>query len=467
MDNLSEVLKNFSAQKVMVVGDAMLDKTIVGDVSRISPEAPVPIISVQDEIYELGGAANVAANISSLGGDACLFGFTGKDESAEIFLSLLKEKGIKSFLDTNARTILKVRAIGRNQQLLRLDYEDTSPKEFSQKTLQAMQTEMTDSEIILISDYAKGAVTSNLMKFLKSFGKRIIIDPKPKNIHLYSGSYLIAPNEKEALEMSGQKDFQDAGRFLKEKLDCNVLITRGEKGVALFSHKDMNIPTYAQEVYDIVGAGDTSIAALSLSLASGASLEEATIISNHAAGIAVSKAGTSHVRLGELEKKIFGEEEKVKNFEDLSRVIDDLRRKGKKIAWTNGCFDILHLAHVRYLKKTREQGDYLIVGLNSDSSARRLKGLGRPINNEQDRAEVLSEHVDYIIIFSEPDTTRYLSAFRPDVYVKGGDYAVNTINQDERKIVESYGGRIEIINVESDVSTTRIIEKIKNSKNGF
>ena len=465
MDNLSELLKNFSNQKIIVIGDVMLDKTVVGDVSRISPEAPVSIINVNNEIYGLGGAANVAANVSSLNGNTSLFGFTGKDKAAEILLSLLKEKKIEPFLGENKMTTLKVRVKARNQQIVRMDYEDNSSKEFSKEILQKMQTKIKNSKIILISDYAKGAITPNLMKFLKLGDRRIIIDPKPKNISLYSSAYLITPNEKEALEMSGQKDVQSAGRYLKEKLDCNVLITRGKKGMFLFSEKEIEIPTFTKEVYDVEGAGDTVIATISLSLAAGASLEEAAIIANDAGGIAVSKLGTSQVKLGELERKLFGEEEKVKNFGELSKIVIDLRKKGRKIVWTNGCFDLMHTGHMRYLKEAKEKGDYLIVGLNSDSSARKIKGPPRPINSENERAEFISllPWVDYVMIYQESHPVKYLLEFKPDVYVKGGDYTLDTINQSERRIVEGYGGRIEIINVETNNSTTKIIEKIKNS----
>jgi D-beta-D-heptose 7-phosphate kinase/D-beta-D-heptose 1-phosphate adenosyltransferase len=463
MNNLSEALKNFSAKKITIVGDVMLDKTIFGEVSRISPEAPVPILKVEREDYELGGAANVAANVSSLGGNTSLFGFVGKDKYSKILLSLLKERKIKPFLDKNGSTTLKVRIKSRNQQIVRMDYETNLLNEFSPEILQKMQKEIRDSEIILISDYAKGTITHNLMEFLKSQGKRIVADPKSKNINFYSDVYLITPNEKEALEMSGQKDVENAGRYLRRKLDCNVLITRGERGMFLFAEKEIEIPTYAQEVYDIVGAGDTSIATLSLSLAAGVSLEESVIIANHAAGIAVSKAGTSSVRLNELERKLFGGEEKLKYFDELSKIISDLKKKGKRMVWTSGCFDLLHTGHIRYLKEAREKGDYLVVGLNSDSSVRKLKGQSRPINPEKERAEVIFSlpWVDYVMIYQEPTSTKYLLKFQPEVYVKGRDYTLETLDQGERKAVEDGGGRIELINVEKNNSTTKIIEKIK------
>lgn len=463
MEKLPEILKNFPNKKVIVIGDIMLDKTIIGDVSRISPEAPVQIVNVKEEIYEPGGAANVAANISSLRSNAYLFGFTGRDDNAKILSKILNERKIEYFFDENFMTTLKVRIRGRNQQLVRLDYEDISPKNFTHKAIEMMKDKINNSDVILISDYAKGAITADLMNFLKSYRKKIIVDPKPQNMHFYYDCFLIAPNEKEALEMSMQKDVYDAGRHLKEKLNCNILITRGEKGMTLFSDREVDIPTYAREVYDITGAGDTAVAALSLSLASGASLEEAMMIANHVAGIAVEKVGTYQVRLSELEKRISGEEGKLKTFEELYNITKDLKKKGRKIVWTNGKFDILHAGHVKYLKKAKERGDYLILGLNSDSSFELIKDR-KPINNELHRAEVLLAYTDALIIFSEPDTTRYLSVFKPDVYVKGGNYNIDTINQPERRVVEGYGGKIVIIKTDEDISTTKIIEKIKNLK---
>ena len=467
MERLSELLGFFPEKKIVVIGDVMLDMTIIGEVSRISPEAPIQIVNVKEEFYEPGGAANVAANIASLGGEVSLFGFTGKDNNAKILSGILTKKGIKHFLDKNSTTTLKARIKGRNQQLLRLDYEESSSKNFSSESKEIMKKEIDNADLILISDYAKGVISEDLINFLRFFDKRIIIDPKPQNLSLYSDSFLITPNEKEALEMSLQRDIQHAGRWLKEKLKCNVLVTRGERGMILFSDKEMDIPTYAKEVYDVTGAGDTANATISLCLASGASLEEAAVIANHAAGIAVGKSGTYQVKLSELEKRIFGEEKKLKTFDELSSIVEDLKKKQKKIVWTNGCFDILTSGHTKYLARAKEQGDYLVIGLNSDSSVRSIKDPSRPINSENTRAEVLSSLscVDYVIIYSEPHPTRYLSLLKPNIYAKGGDYTIDSINQDERKIVEDYGGKIAIINVGEDISTSKIIEKIRSSKN--
>ncbi len=364
------------------------------------------------------------------------------------------------------RTTLKTRVRAGNQQIFRLDYEDNhSQKNFNPEFESVLEREIRNSDIILVSDYAKGAINSGLMNFLKSFKKKIIIDPKPKNMQLYNDSFLITPNEKESYEMSKQEDIYSSGRFLRENLCSNVIITQGKNGMTLFSDKEIDIPTYAREVYDVAGAGDTVVAALSLALASGANIEESAIMANHAAGISVRKIGTYQVKLRELERELSGKEEKLKNFSELSETILELKNKNKRIVWTSGCFDILHHAHVKYLNEAKRMGDYLIVGLNSDSSVRNIKGPERPINPENIRAEILSSlaSVDYILTFDENSPLEYLSILKPDVYAKGGDYNINSINQDERKAVESYGGKIVFIDVGEDISTTKLIERIRKN----
>ncbi len=468
MERLLEFLKDFSKKKILVIGDVMLDKTIVGDVSRISPEAPIQIVNVREEFYEPGGAANTAANIASLEGNVSLFGFVGEDYNAEVLLKILNKKKISCFFDKNRITTLKERIRGRNQQLLRLDYEESSLKNFSFENMRKLEKEMGPTDIILISDYAKGTVTGNLMNFLKSFDKKIVIDPKPQNMSLYRDVFLITPNEKEALEITSQKNVYMAGRILKKKFNCNVVVTRGENGMTLFSNNEIDIPTTVREVYDVAGAGDTAIAALSLSLASGASLEEAVIIANHAAGISVRKVGTYQVKLRELENVILGEERKLKTIDELFEIIRELKKKQKKIVWTNGCFDLFHAGHKYSLEQARKKGDILIVGLDSDESVRKLKGSERPIYNQEQRVEILSgmEFVNYITIFPPEKASEYIQLLKPDVYVKSGNYTIDSINQKERKIIEEYGGEIYLPRGISELSTTNIINKIKK-QNGI
>lgn len=467
MQKLVDILKKFSEKKVVVIGDVMLDQDIYGHVSRVSPEEEsAPVLKVDNDVFVLGGAANVASNISSLKGTVSVFGFVGNDQAGRIMKNLFEEKGITYYLENNSITTLKIRPKGRTRQIMRVDYEDCSKKIFNPALKEKMQKEIISSDIILISDYAKGAITKDLMNFLKEYSSKIVVNPKPENKYLYKNVFLIIPNKKEALEMSNKKDFLSAGRYLKKNLNSNVLITLAEKGMILFSDKELEIPTQAKEVYDVTGAGDTVASTIALSLASGSSLEEAAILANHAAGIAVSKYGTYNVKLNELERVLLGEEGKLKTFSELVDIINDLKRKGKTIIWTNGCFDILHEGHINYLKKAKELGNYLIVGLNSDESVTKLKGKDRPIRPEQARAEILSalQFVDYLMIFPENSVEKYLYKLQPQIYVKAGDYNIKKMNQEERKAIESYNGKITFIPVESNISTTKIIESIKNEK---
>jgi D-beta-D-heptose 7-phosphate kinase/D-beta-D-heptose 1-phosphate adenosyltransferase len=467
--NLNDIISNFNQHKIVVIGDVMLDKEICGEVSRISPEALAFVLKVKSksqEFYSPGGAANAAANVSSLGGKTSLFGFVGEDIEGGILKKILEERGINCYFGKNEMTTLKIRPKTVRFNLpTRIDYDDETPKDFSPELMEKMQEEIANSDLIVVSDYAKGAINKNLMNFLRKSNKKIIIDPKPQNMSLYSNSFLITPNEKEALEVSSQKDIQCAGRWLKENLKCNVLITRGEKGMSLFSDNEIEIPTVAKEVYDVAGAGDTVIAALSLSIASGASFEEAIIIANHAAGIAVGKAGTYQVKLSELEKEIYGEERKLKTLDELSSIVEDLKKKQKRIVWTNGCFDLFHAGHKYSLEQAKKRGDFLIVGLDSDESVKILKGPERPIINQEQRAGILSgmEIVDYITIFSAGEASKYLRMLKPDVYVKSGNYTLDTINQEERKIIEGYGGEIYLPKGLPGFSTTDIIKKIRKT----
>ncbi len=468
MEDLLSILSHFKEKEILVIGDVMLDTYFKGDVSRISAEAPIPIVSVEKEFHSLGGAGNVAANVVSLGGKATLFSFVGKDSQSEIVKKLLKESQIKSFLDNNHKTTQKIRIMGGNQQLSRADFETTDDKLFTEGVKISLIERAKKSDIIIISDYAKGAITSDLMNLLLPFKKKIICDPKPKNKDLYKGIFLLKANEKESTEMTALSNISLAGKKLKEELNANnVLITRGKNGMTIFSDsldKEINIPTSVKEVFDVTGAGDTAIAAIALAVASGASLNEAAIIANHAAGIKVEKAGTYAVSLSELSSKLVKEESKILDLERLHKTVLDLKKKGKKIVWTNGCFDLLHVGHTYYLKEAKKLGDVLIVGLNSDDSVRKLKGPMRPINTEEERAEILSslEFVDYILIFPETSVERYLTLLKPDVFVKGGDYSIDyLLSIPEGQAVKEYSGEIKIISLVEGKSTTKILENIK------
>ncbi len=304
MGTLLDILKEFDNKRIVVVGDIMLDKYIDGEVSRISPEAPVPVVVKKYEQSKMGGAGNVASNISSLGGEVSIFSFIGKDPEAEILKNILKENKIEYRLDEDSMTVSKIRIIGNGQQLIRIDHEEKSKKVFSKETKETLKKYAERADIIVISDYDKGAVNKDTMNFLEEYKKKIVVNPKPSNKNLYKRTLLVIPNEKEALEMSRVNKVYNAGKKLQKNLETNILVTRGERGMTLFSDNVTDIPTYAQEVYDVQGAGDTVVATVALALAAGSSLEEAAKLGNYSAGIAVEKKGTYSVRLKELKKRI-------------------------------------------------------------------------------------------------------------------------------------------------------------------
>lgn len=300
MNPLEEIINKFSGKKVLVIGDVMLDIYVEGKVDRISPEAPVPILRQETESYLIGGAGNVAANISSLGGNAFLFSFVGDDFGGDILKKQLKAKGIEFCFGKCRQTIEKTRYTCGSQQMLRVDREDVESKTFGDYEDKLMLEKAAECDVIVISDYAKGAITFGLMERLKDFGKRIIVDPKPIHKLFYKSVRLVKPNRKELFEMVNAADIESAGLKLRNELNSDILVTLGSNGMMLFSDSFFNIPTFAREVYDVTGAGDTVTAAISLSLASGANLEDAAVIANHAAGISVERKGVYCVKSDEL-----------------------------------------------------------------------------------------------------------------------------------------------------------------------
>ncbi len=463
VSDLRIFLDKMQGKKVVVIGDIMLDRYVEGDVSRISPEAPVPVVRISSERCELGGAANVAANIVSLGGEAVLVGFVGEDEAGRELKEILTKKGIKLIYQEVNSTIQKTRVIGKSQQLVRLDVEEAYSIKFETEVKRKIFEEAREADVIIISDYAKGVVDIELMDYLAAFRSKIIVDPKPQNKYLYRGVKLITPNEKESFEMSGKTDYLEAGFLLREQIGSNVLITRGEKGVALFSEEDVEIPTFAREVFDVTGAGDSVIAAIALAIGAGASLKEASILGNYSGGCAVEHRGTYSVTLSDIRNKL-SDRKKIILESELFHFVESARRNGKRIVWTSGCFDLIHVGHIRCLQEAKRQGDLLIVGLNNDESVKINKGEMRPIQSQNDRAEILEalEPVDKIIIFSEERPVRILREIRPDVYVKGGDYKLENLNSEERQIVEECGGRIYLVPLQPLLSTSSLIKKAGN-----
>ena len=467
---MKELMNRFRQKKILIIGDLMLDTYLKGEVTRVSSEAPVPVIKIENEYHDIGGAGNVAANIVSLGGHATLFSFVGDDHAGIILKNLLLKQRIESIIETDEKTIQKIRLIGSNQQLARADHEIVKKRFFSRNAKSMLRQKASEADMIIVSDYAKGVINEDTMSIISEFKNKTIIDPKPANKELYKNVFLLTPNEKELFEMTSLSNLEEAGEKLKEELQANILVTRGKKGMSLFSDKQTNIPTYAKEVLNVTGAGDTVVAALALSIASGASISEAAIIANHAAGITVEKEGTYAVGFSELSSRILTKENKIVNFERLLELVDELKQKDKKIVWTNGCFDLLHVGHTRNLREAKKFGDILVVGLNSDESVRKLKGEGRPVQTERERAEILSslEFVDYVIIFPELDPKKYLRELQPDIYTKGGDYSLETLQNDEEgKIVSSYGGEIKIIPFVEGKSTSNLLNTIKPKNDAY
>jgi D-beta-D-heptose 7-phosphate kinase/D-beta-D-heptose 1-phosphate adenosyltransferase len=461
-------------KNILVIGDVMLDEYIDGVCSRISPEAPVPVIRVKERRCVLGGAANVANNIAALGADVFLIGIIGDDDKGNTLSEIAQKQNIDAefFRLKNRPTTVKTRITVGSHQMIRCDTEETSPLSEEDETdlIDLCRKHMADADIIIISDYNKGVCSEKLCKnVISSANAPVIIDPKQSDWSSYSGAYLIKPNLKEFTSAGAgeinDNDLPSKAMRLSEKYDIkNILITLSGDGMMLIGNGSVkNFETDSKEVYDVSGAGDTVIAALAVFLLSGKELSVAVRLANIAAGISVSKAGTSVVTLEEIYNKTNEKKtSKIKLREDLVPYVSELKKFGKKVVFTNGCFDVLHSGHISLLKQAKKFGDILIVGLNSDSSVKRLKGESRPINSEIERAEVLSaiEYVDAIVIFDEDTPYNLVGEILPDVIVKGGDYKKDEVVGGD--IVKKAGGSIEIIPLISGKSTTGTIEKITN-----
>ncbi len=470
-------IPSFEKAKVLVVGDVILDQYWRGNVSRISPEAPVPVVHVQNVEERIGGAGNVAFNIKELGGSARLLGLVGNDAAALTLEKSLAKVEIANCLlrVPDVPTITKLRVISHNQQLIRLDFENHFINWQEAPFFTAYLTQLADSDVVILSDYKKGTLhhSAKMVALAKNMGKPVLVDPKGRDFSIYHGATVIKPNigefeavvgpcrdEKEievkALELIAQYDFQA------------ILVTRGANGMSLVckDKQSYHLPTKAREVYDVTGAGDTVIATLGAAMAAGEELLAATILANIAAGEVVKKLGTSTVSISELRRAVQRQQNSyaaVLDEEHLLQQVQDARAHGEKIVMTNGCFDILHPGHVIYLEKAKALGHRLIVAVNDDASVSRLKGKGRPVNTVQARMQVLAAlgAVDWVVLFSEDTPARLIKLISPDVLVKGGDYKINEIAGSNHVI--NSGGEVVTIPFEDGFSTTGLVEKIKNT----
>jgi D-beta-D-heptose 7-phosphate kinase / D-beta-D-heptose 1-phosphate adenosyltransferase len=469
-------LPNFQNAKVLVVGDLMLDRYWHGGSSRISPEAPVQVVNVGHIEERPGGAGNVALNIASLGCQATLIGITGNDEAADSLQTRLKAAQVTCDFERvdGVPTITKLRIISRQQQLIRLDFEEHFKGRGVAALAGRMQTQINGCQAVILSDYAKGTLddVQTLIAIANAQQIPVLVDPKGTDFARYRGATLVTPNLHEFEAVVGPcEDEQTLVRKGLELLALHqwqaLLVTRGEHGMTLLrpGHAELHLPALAQEVFDVTGAGDTVISTLASALAAGSPLEEAVALANIAAGIVVVKLGTATVSVHELRRKLRTAGETgtgVLNEQQLQMAVAEAKAHGEKIVMTNGCFDILHAGHVAYLQQAKALGARLIVAVNDDQSVRRLKGEGRPINPTDRRMAVLAGlgSVDWVVPFSEDTPQRLITEIMPDVLVKGGDYKVEQIAG--AKEVLANGGQVEILQFVDGVSTTRIIEAINH-----
>lgn len=468
----------FHQAKVLVLGDVMLDRYWFGATNRISPEAPVPVVKVQEIEERAGGAANVAMNIASLNVPVTLHGLIGQDDAGSALDKLLAAHQIKNqcvALSTHP-TITKLRIISRHQQLLRLDFEEGFHTVDSQDLLAKLSQEITAYGALILSDYGKGTLASvqQMIQIARKANIPVLIDPKGTDFERYRGATLLTPNmaEFEAVVGHCKDDEEIVSKGLKLIRDFDLsalLVTRSEKGMTLLrpNQEPYHLPTQAKEVYDVTGAGDTVISVLATAIADGRTYEEACYLANAAAGVVVGKLGTSTVSPSELDYAIHQREETgfgVVSEIELKAIISQAKQRGEKIVMTNGCFDILHPGHVSYLENARKLGDRLIVAVNTDDSVKRLKGESRPINDLVSRMAVLAglASVDWVVPFAEDTPQRLISEILPDLLVKGGDYKPEEIAGSQE--VWANGGEVKVLNFENGCSTTNVIKKIQASK---
>lgn len=475
MSTTVQILKS-SHPHILVVGDLMVDHYLWGRCDRISPEAPVQVVDIQRESHSLGGAGNVICNLVALGATVSVASAIGDDAIGAELLEMLGAIGVDTravVMEPGRKTSKKSRIIASHQQVVRFDQES---REFIAKTSEemikgAVEEVIERCDAVLLSDYGKGVLTPSLtqaiIKLSRSRNKKVLVDPKGIDFGKYSGATLVTPNKKEASQATGIDIVDDgslhqAGFWLKNELSLDAaVITLSEDGMAIFDETMTKIPTVASEVYDVTGAGDTVLAALGFSLSLGLDLHEACRFANLAAAVVVGKLGSATATLEEIAsyesslRKSTGDEH-IKSFEEISKIVQDLKKRGKKIVFTNGCFDILHLGHVKYLEVSKSFGDVLIVGLNSDDSVRRLKGENRPVNPEYDRAYLLAalEAVDYVVIFGEDTPYELIRIVRPDILVKGGDYAGKEV------VGSDIAGEVRLVEFVEGKSTTKVIKKI-------
>ncbi len=481
-------LPPFGPVRVLVVGDVMLDRYCEGQASRISPEAPVPAVRVHREFDRLGGAANVALNVKTLGAQCALLGIVGSDPSGKSVARMLASEGIENLLqvDESGITTQKLRVLARGQQMIRLDFEEKASETAAKAVEAAFEAACKDADIVVLSDYAKGSLQycQSMIATATQLGKPVVVDPKGTDFSKYQGATLLTPNLSEfsavAGECTDEAQISSRAQALCTSLHLKaILVTRSEKGMSLIELSNtsspassqahcLHLPTAAKEVFDVTGAGDTVVATLAAAMGAGMSLQDATALSNLAAGIAVAKVGTAAVTLQELQELMAtthkgSSAHKLCSAQQLVKEVAKLKSMGKTVVMTNGCFDILHPGHIEYLERARALGDVLVLALNSDRSVRQLKGEGRPVNPLPTRARMLGalSCVDMVTEFDEETPEALIASVLPNILVKGGDYQVDQIAG--AKQVQAAGGQVLVLDFLEGHSTTHLIEKIKGT----
>lgn len=470
------VLPDMSHGNITVIGDVMLDRFWSGASRRVSPEAPVPVVNVSGQEDRAGGAGNVAVNLAELGVTVSLVGLCGDDEHARALRSCVESAGVRwNVMPCKADTIVKLRVLSRNQQLLRMDFEQSLAPYANDLFLRYAQQHLADADLVILSDYAKGTLelVQPLLAYCREAGKRTLVDPKGTDFERYRGATLMTPNLSELEAVVGPCDTDEAlvekAGNLRAALELDaILVTRSEAGMTLIERDEpaQHLTASAQEVFDVTGAGDTVIAVMAGGLSAGLSMADAARYANHAAGVVVAKLGTASVTPEELEHAISDRDldsfdRRPSEDEVLSRLAK-CRAAGQRIVMTNGCFDLLHPGHIRYLQQAAKLGDLLLVAVNDDDSVRRLKGAGRPVNTVEDRMAVLAalEAVDFVLPFSEDTPARLIDVVAPDTLVKGGDYTVEQIAGHESVLAR--GGDVIILDFVPGHSTTEMIERISD-----
>jgi len=473
-------LKN-NPPKILVIGDLILDYYLWGNSERISPEAPVPVVKISDETSIIGGAGNVINNLKALGAKVSLISVIGMCDTSNQIKLLLKDIDVNiKILITEKNRIAskKTRIVSATQQVVRYDQENPIEisKDSQKKILASFIENIGNYDCILLSDYGKGVLTDyltrELIKIANSNKVKVLVDPKGLNYSKYTGAYLLTPNKLEAgkatqTEINDEKSLLSAITQMKSKYNLSIsLITLSESGVAIYDEEFRIHPTSAKQVFDVTGAGDTVLASLGFAISSGMDIDESVKFANLAAGIVIGKIGSSTASINEIKQYELSlglgdstSQNFILNNEQIKRLSEEFKDTNQKIVFTNGCFDIIHSGHIKYLEEAKKMGDILIIGLNSDVSVKKLKGNDRPINNQNDRAYVLAslKIVDYVVIFNEKTPYELIKVVQPNILVKGGDYL-------NKKIIgEDIADEVKIVSFIEGKSTSKIIDTIRNT----